>query len=53
VKFEILLDFSGVLRIGKRVRFLSWCIDESAIGLAAFSALLVSFNYPQIVKNNG
>lgn len=37
----------GILRIGED-GFLSWCVDESAIGLAAFSTLLVSFNYPPV-----
>lgn len=39
----------GILRIGKD-GFLSWCVDESAIGLAAFPTLLVSFNYPRLGK---
>ena len=36
--------------IGKG-RFLSWCVDKSAIVFAAFLVLLVSFYYPQLVKN--
>ena len=40
----------GFLMIGKG-RFLSWCVDESAIGFAVFPVLLVSFYYPQLVKN--
>lgn len=39
-------DFWGLGKDG----FLSWCVDESAIGLAAFPALLISFNYPQLGK---
>lgn len=42
----------GILRIGED-GFLSWCVDESAIGLAAFPTLLVSFNYPWLGKKNG
>ena len=49
-KIGILLDFSGFLMIGKD-GFLSWCVDKSAIGFAAFLVLLVSFYYLQLVKN--
>lgn len=45
----ILLEFNGLEKDG----FLSWCVDESAIGFAAFAVLLVSFNYPPVVYNNG
>ena len=30
--------------------FLSWCVDESAIGSAAFPVLPISFNYPRLDK---
>nr|DAQ21586.1 MAG TPA: hypothetical protein [Caudoviricetes sp.] len=30
--------------------FLSWCVNESAIELAAFPVLLVSFIYPRLGK---
>ena len=30
------------------VRFLSWCMDESAIKFTAFPAHLISFNYPRV-----
>lgn len=43
----------GILMIGKD-GFLSWCVDESAIGSAAFPTLLVSFNYPpRLGKKSG
>ena len=28
--------------------FLSWCVDKSAIGFAAFPVHLISFNYPPV-----
>ena len=52
VGFGILLDFVGVWEIENKVEFLSWCVDESAIGSAVFPVLLISFNYPQLVENN-
>ena len=48
-KLGFCLILLGILRIGKD-GFLSWCVDESAIGLAAFPTLLVSFNYPRLGK---
>jgi len=49
MKFGILLDFVGDFEYWGRVRFLSWCVDESATSPAAFPVPLVGFNYPQLV----
>ena len=48
-KIWILLDFVGNFEYWGRVRFLSWCVDESAIGFAAFPVHQVGFKYPQSV----
>ena len=37
--FVILLDFVGNFVDWERFDFLSWCVDESAIGSAAFPVL--------------
>ena len=50
-KLGFCLILVGFLMIGKD-GFLSWCVDKSAIGFAAFPVLLVSFYYPQLDKNN-
>ena len=39
----ILADFVGFFEDWERVRFLSWCVDESAIGFAAFPVNFFSF----------
>ena len=49
-KLGFYLILLRILMIGKG-RFLSWCVDKSAIGFAAFLVLLVSFYYPQLVQN--
>ena len=49
-KLGFCLILVGFLMVGKD-GFLSWCVDKSAIGFAAFLVLLVSFYYPQLVKN--
>jgi hypothetical protein len=51
-KLGFCLILLGILRIGKD-GFLSWCVDESAIGLTAFPTRLVSFKYPRLGKKNG
>lgn len=49
----ILLGFVGIFDDWERVGFLSWCVDESAIGFVAFPAHLISFNYPPVSQNSG
>ena len=48
VEFGILLDFVRIFNDLERVRFLSWYVDESAIGFAAFPVYLISFKYPPV-----
>lgn len=51
-KLGFCLILLEILMIGKD-GFLSWCVDESAIGSAAFPTLLVSFNYLRLGKKSG
>ena len=50
IKIEFYLILLGFEDIDK-VKFWRRSVDESAIGFAAFPVLLVSFYYPQLVKN--
>ena len=49
-KIGILLDFVGDFEDCGEVGFFSWCVDESAIGSAAFPGCLFSFCHPPYHK---
>ena len=51
IKIEFRLILLGFKDIDK-VKFWRKSVNKSAIGFAAFPGCLVSFNYPQLVKNN-
>ena len=52
-KLGFCLILVGILKIRNKVEFLSWCVDESAIGFAAFPGCLFSFCHPHTQQNYG